>query len=137
VKDNELFSKIDVFSKLVKARRDDTLQSLEQKSCLDKRKRDKVAGGRPKLSERSRCSSQGLHERAAATGGQEMRRLDSWKDELARDPWVAESLRAVGHGEEIAGGASRRRGDRGETTCCGKRFFAADALLTAQSRTSS
>jgi len=97
------FAKIDVFSKLVKARRDKTRESLRRESWVAERKRDKEAleAADPKLSELepllALSGALGPPEptRPADSDKKVRRKLDSWKDDLRRDPWVAESLQVL------------------------------------------
>jgi carboxyl-terminal processing protease len=98
---NALFDKIDVFSKLVKARRDDTRESLDYKTYTAERKRDKEQSDAadPKLKDQKPLFELSVvtdASTAAAPQDKKVReKLDSWKDELARDPWVAESLHVL------------------------------------------
>ena len=97
------FAKIDVFSKLVKARRDKTRESLHRETWAAERKRDKEAleAADPKLSELKPLveltGTLGPPEptRPADSDKKVRRKLDSWKDDLRRDPWVAESLQVL------------------------------------------
>jgi carboxyl-terminal processing protease len=101
LKDHAVFDKVDAFSKLLKARRDDTRASLERQTWITKRKRDKelFEAADPKLKQLSPLLEIEAIPKAAAPPPQPdkrlRRKLDSWKDELARDPWVAESLQVL------------------------------------------
>jgi carboxyl-terminal processing protease len=101
VKSHALFNKIAEFSKLMKARRDETRLSLEKSTWLAKKKRDKEAleAADPKLKDQKPLFElQAVFESAVPTRPSDKKvrqKLDSWKDELARDPWVAESLHVL------------------------------------------
>lgn len=103
VKDDALFGKVDVFSKLVEARRENTRVPLERNAWLARKQRDKeqLEAADPKLDEQpprmqlSVVSDTPVPERPRKDGKKASRKLDSWKDELVRDPWVAESLRVL------------------------------------------
>ncbi len=95
------FSKVDAFSKLLKEQRKDTLVSLKRTTWLAERKKDKAAleAVKPKLDEgKPRFEVALLEEPAAAPakpGDKVKGRLDKWRDDLARDPWVEEALRVA------------------------------------------
>jgi carboxyl-terminal processing protease len=100
LQDHALFDKIDAFSKLLKARRDDTRESLERDSWGAKRKRDKemLEAADPKLKELTPLLELEALPGAAPPPPPDKRlrrKLDAWKDELVRDPWVAESLQVL------------------------------------------
>jgi carboxyl-terminal processing protease len=99
---NPLFSKIDGFNKLIEARRKDTTESLKLDTWSADKKRDKTAleAADPKLKDQKpiiEVSVLGETAPPAAPPGDKKGRqkLDTWKDELARDPWVAESLQVL------------------------------------------
>ena len=106
LKSHAMFAKIEAFGKLVKQRREDTKEPLERKAWQAERKRDKDASDAadPKLKDiKPLLDVQILAERPAATPAQPppsdkkvVNKLDAWKDELARDPWVEEALFVLG-----------------------------------------
>ena len=103
VKSHALFSKVEAFSKLAKERREVTREPLERKAWAAKRKRDKdaVEAADPKLKDlKPLFEVQIVSDRAAPAppAGSDKKiqsKLDVWKEELARDPWVEEALHVV------------------------------------------
>jgi carboxyl-terminal processing protease len=95
-----LFEKIDAFSQLLKARREDSRALLERDRWIAKRTRDKelLEAADPKLKQLSPLLE--LRELPSSApppppDKRLRRKLDAWKDELVRDPWVAESLEVL------------------------------------------
>lgn len=97
-----VFKKVEAFSKALKARRDDTVVDLKRDDWVAERKRNKAELDTldPKLSEtKPRVEVTPLEESAAEktapkTAGDKnvKKRIDKWREELGRDPWVEESL---------------------------------------------
>jgi carboxyl-terminal processing protease len=104
VKKNALFTKIETFGKMVKARNDDTKESLDKKTWSAKRKasKDALEAADPKLKDQKALFTlTAIGEKTpppdpAADKKGNKKKLDSWKDELVRDPWVFESLHVLG-----------------------------------------
>lgn len=101
VQQNPLFAKIEAFNKLVEARRKDTTESLHRETWKADKKRDKDAleAADPKLKDQKpvmEVTVLGETAPLVRPGDKKGRqKLDTWKDELARDPWVAESLHVL------------------------------------------
>jgi carboxyl-terminal processing protease len=102
VEHQPLFAKVESFGKLVKARRDQTRVSIERKAWLEKRKQDKAAldAADPKLEKQTPLVEVQvvIDPKLPPTVSDDKKvkkKLDAWKDELARDPWVAESLHVL------------------------------------------
>ncbi|HZO12734.1 MAG TPA: carboxy terminal-processing peptidase [Polyangiaceae bacterium] len=101
VKANGTFSKVEAFAKLAKQRRAETREPLERKAWLAKRKRDKDAidGVDPKLKDLKPLFTVEIVSDRSAPAVVDKRiqsKLDAWKDELARDPWLEEALNVLG-----------------------------------------
>jgi carboxyl-terminal processing protease len=106
LKSHAMFAKIEAFGKLVKQRREDTREPLERKAWQAERKRDKDASDAadPKLKDiKPLLDVQVVSDRTApapaapaASDKKVQSKLDVWKDELARDPWVEEALYVLG-----------------------------------------
>jgi carboxyl-terminal processing protease len=99
VKANPVFTKIDALGALMSKRRENTRERLVAEAWFAERKRDKEAleAADPKLKElKPLFEVQVVPDRDAAVatpGDKKLRnRFDAWKDELARDPWIQESL---------------------------------------------
>ncbi len=100
VKGDALFAKVDAFSQLLKARRDDTRESLNRKTWLEKKQKDKTTleAADPKLKDHKPFFTLNVISDPAAPKVKDekaRKKRDSWKDDLARDPWVAESLHVM------------------------------------------
>jgi carboxyl-terminal processing protease len=103
VKANPIFAKVETFGKLVKARRDDTKKSLERTKWAAEKKRDKdeLDGADPKLKDLKPLlhvqivTDKGTAPPPVTTDKKVQNKLEAWKDELARDPWVEEALRVL------------------------------------------
>ena len=100
------FVKVDAYTKLLKARRDDTVVPLKRDTWLAERKSDKAAleGVKLKLDEgKARFDVAVVDDPDLKApkppgdkGGKKVKsRLEKWRDELGRDPWVEESLRVL------------------------------------------
>ncbi|MBK8943106.1 MAG: carboxy terminal-processing peptidase [Polyangiaceae bacterium] len=93
-----VFQKIDAFSKELKGRRDDTIVEIKRDDWLAERKKDKatIDALDPKLSEaKPRFEVLALAEAPAAGTGPDKgikAQIDKWRENLARDPWLEESL---------------------------------------------
>jgi carboxyl-terminal processing protease len=101
-KDNASFAKVEAFSKLIKARRDDTLEPLDRDGffALKKKEKAELETADPKLKEmKPLFDVEALGGEATPTktpaDKKLQKRLDAWKDNLARDPWVEESMRVL------------------------------------------
>src|SRR5690606_2472139 len=98
-----LFSKIDARTKLLVERRDKTKVSIQRERWNARRASDEAAldAVDPKLKDIAPLTAVKLVEydgtpaSPAAKNGAKSR-LDEWKDEIARDPWVAEALTVLG-----------------------------------------
>ncbi len=98
------FGKVTAFTKVIKERRDTTKVNLEKATWAAERKKNKAQldAVDPKLSEgKPRLEVTTLDDPAekapakapADKGAEKVRkRLDKWREDLSRDPWVAESL---------------------------------------------
>jgi carboxyl-terminal processing protease len=104
VKAHPVFAKIEAFGELLTARRGDTREPLARTAWLAERKSEKEAqdAADPKLKDQkplfevSVVAGAGAPTPPTATQDKELRkRLDAWKDDLARDVWVAESLHVL------------------------------------------
>jgi carboxyl-terminal processing protease len=101
VKKNALFGKIEAFSKLVKARRDRTKEPLERKTWaeLRKKEKDELEAADPKLKDQKPLFDLvSVGDKAPApppADDKKRKKLDSWKDDLVRDPWVLESMQIL------------------------------------------
>jgi carboxyl-terminal processing protease len=105
VKSNATFAKVESFGTMLKARRDDTREPLERKAWAAKRKKDKdaVDAADPKLKDLKPLLEVTIVSDHPApplppAGDKDKKtpnKLDAWKDELARDPWVEEALNVV------------------------------------------
>lgn len=89
------------FAKLLGARRDKTLEKLERKAWQEEKKRGKaeIEALDPKRKDRKfvlEVEALPSPGQAAAPADEKVRaRLDSWKDDLARDVWVEECARIL------------------------------------------
>jgi carboxyl-terminal processing protease len=96
VQAHPLLTKVIGFGKLMEERRKQTREPLERSAWQSKKKSDKAAldAADPKLKEQPALFDvSALHEPAAATTDEKLRKkLDAWKDDLARDPWVEEAI---------------------------------------------
>lgn len=100
-----VFQKVDAFGKALKTRRDQTKVQLQLDTWLAERKKnkDEIELLDPKLGEsKPRIEVLPLEEpavdRAAPKNGADKKvknRLEKWRDDLARDPWVEEALRVL------------------------------------------
>ena len=94
-------SKVEAFGKIVGARRDKTLEPLERKAWQEERKREKAEldAADPKLKDQKPLLEiEALADPSAPpapTDPKLRKRLDSWKDDLSRDPWVEESVHVL------------------------------------------
>ncbi len=98
-KANPEFAKVEAFSKLIKSRRDDTLEPLDKDSFMAEKKKEKaeVEAADPKLKDlKPLFDVEALGESGpkptTAADKKLRKKLDAWKDTLARDPWVEESM---------------------------------------------
>lgn len=93
--------KVEAFGKLVGTRRDKTLEPLERKAWQEQKKRDKAEldAADPKLKDQKPLLQiEALADPSAPpapTDAKLRKRLDAWKDDLARDPWVEESVHVL------------------------------------------
>ncbi len=97
---NPDFETVRAFGKLLGARREKTLESLELKTWLETKRREKAEIERldPKKQERKPVLAVEVlpGSSSAATADKKLRqRLDAWQDGLARDLWVEESVRVL------------------------------------------
>jgi carboxyl-terminal processing protease len=98
VSQQPLLTKVDAFAKLARARRAETREPLEQKAWRAKKKREREAleAADPALSKQKPLFELvPLPDASAPPAPPDKKvrqKLDAWKDELVRDPWVAESL---------------------------------------------
>lgn len=94
-------NKVVEFGKLMRKRKEDSIEPLERTKWVAKHKRetDEVTAANPKLKELpSVLEVEPLTIGAAApatTDKRLLKRLDSWQKDLARDPWVLESVRVL------------------------------------------
>jgi carboxyl-terminal processing protease len=103
VKADPIFSRVEKFAHLIKARRDDTRAPTDRATWQAERKRDKAAleAADPKLGDHKPLFKVAIVADPAvapAPGAQDKKlreRIDAWKDELARDIWVGEAVRVV------------------------------------------
>ena len=103
VKAHPMFSRIEKFGQLIKARRDDTRVAIDRTTWLADRKRDKetLEAADPKLGDQKPLfkvdivSDRSIAPAATPQDKKLRDRIDAWKDELARDIWVGETLRVV------------------------------------------
>jgi carboxyl-terminal processing protease len=103
VKSHPIFSRIEKFGQIVKARRDDTRVPTDRATWQAERKRDREAleAADPKLGEQKALFKVDIvadPSVAPAPGAQDKKlreRIDAWKDDLARDIWVGEAVRVV------------------------------------------
>ncbi len=101
-KANPVFAKVETFSKLIKARRDKTREPLERKAYEAEKKQEKaeVDANDPKLKDQKPLFDveplEGATAPAVTANDKKLKqKLDAWKDELARDPWLEESLHVL------------------------------------------
>lgn len=95
-----VFQKVEAFSKELKSRRDDTIVDIKRDDWLVERKKDKQAIDAldPKLSEgKPRFEVVALEEAPLTGPGGTVdkgikSRIDKWRQDLARDPWLEEAL---------------------------------------------
>ena len=100
VKKQPAFGKVEAFGRLVRARREDTTQPLKASDFFAERKRNKadLDAADPKLADQKPLFTVTALELPGApppptTNDKNMKKkLDSWKDDLARDPWVDEAV---------------------------------------------
>jgi carboxyl-terminal processing protease len=101
VKAHPLFAKVEAFSKMVTARRADTREPLDRTAWQAARKREKAEldAVDPKMKEQKPLfavdvvAAAGAATPVTSSRDRELRkRLDVWKDDLARDVWVEEAL---------------------------------------------
>jgi carboxyl-terminal processing protease len=98
VKANPVFARVEAFAQLIKARRADTRVPLERTAWDAERKRDKDAldAADPKLKDQKPLFSVDIvsdPSSSVAMQDKKLRtRLEAWKDDLARDIWVGESI---------------------------------------------
>lgn len=99
-KKQAVFGKIESFGKIVRARRDDTTEPLKASTFFEERKRNKAAldAADPKLADTkplftvTAVEIPGAAPAPKAADKNLQKKLDAWKDDLARDPWVDEAL---------------------------------------------
>lgn len=97
-----IFAKIDARASFLAARADDTIVPLERGAWLARRERDEQAleAVDPKLSDGpARFTVEELDyngKKSNASDPRTVKALERWRNELARDPWVEESLRILG-----------------------------------------
>jgi len=101
------FAKVDAFTKLLKARRDDTLVPLKRETWMTERKSDKAALDKVKLKlDEGKVRFdvavvedpllKPLPKPAGDKADKKVKgRLDKWREELGRDPWVEEAMRVL------------------------------------------
>jgi carboxyl-terminal processing protease len=94
------FAKVEAFAKLVRKLREDSTEPLDERAWRDKKAASKASldAEDPKLKDRAPALSvEALREKGtpAPTDPVVKKKLDAWQDELARDPWLEESLRVV------------------------------------------
>ncbi len=100
VKKQPIFGKVEAFGKVVRARREDTTEPLKASTFFEERKRSKadLDAADPKLADLkplftvTALDLPGAAPPPATTDKNVKKKLDSWKDDLARDPWVDEAL---------------------------------------------
>jgi carboxyl-terminal processing protease len=97
-----LFGKVSSFGKLVEAKRKDTIEPLERTAWLARKKLDKEAldAADPKLKDQKglfavEVVADAATAAQAAKDDKLRKKLDEWKDELARDPWIDESMHVL------------------------------------------
>jgi hypothetical protein len=100
VRANPEFAKIEAFGKLLQARQDKTTEPLELQSFRTRRAKEKAEldAADPKLKDQKPLFEvvDGSPAAANTAGDKKLRqRLDAWKNDLARDPWVKESLHVL------------------------------------------
>ncbi len=94
-------NKVVDFGKLMRARKEDTIEPLERTKWIAKHKKetDEVTAANPKLKELPAVLEvEPLTIGAApppSTDKRLLKRLDSWQKDLARDPWVVESIHVL------------------------------------------
>ena len=99
---NPLLTKISVATQLLKARRDDTKVPLQRAAWEKRRAEQKAAleAASPDFKKApAKLSVNPLEEAHAPTttpGGRKDDRIQKWRDSLARDPWIEESIAIVG-----------------------------------------
>lgn len=105
-----VFAKVETFGKLIRTRRDETSVPLERNAWMAERKKNKEAldAADPKISEsKPRFKvvpvddgqpkpTPPLPTDKDKDKGKKKSRLDKWSDDLARDPWVEESIKVLG-----------------------------------------
>ncbi len=105
VKKQAVFGKVETFGKLVRARREDTTEPLKASKFFDERKKSKaeLEAADPKLADTKPLFQVSALDGAAPpppppSGDKDKKKnkLDAWKDELARDPWVDEAISVLG-----------------------------------------
>jgi carboxyl-terminal processing protease len=93
------------FSKIMEARKNKTTKSLERNSFQEENKRAKAEleavdpkkqDRKPLLEVISLPGNEAAPAAGAAVDPRIQKRLDAWKDDLARDPWVDECTRILG-----------------------------------------
>lgn len=99
---NAAFAKVEAFGKLLKTRRDKTTEPLERKAYQAEKQREKAEldAADPKLKDQKALFEVEPLEAAVASSNaandKKLRaKLDAWKDDLARDPWVEESMHVL------------------------------------------
>ncbi len=98
---NPEFAKVTAFSKLMKTRRDRTIEPVDKAGFEAERTKDKadLDATDPKLKDQKSIFDVEVladaKEIAAPTDKKLAKRLDGWKDDLARDPWVEESVNVL------------------------------------------
>lgn len=98
---HEGFAKLTAFAKLLEARRDDTREPLELRTFQTRRAKEKaeLEAVDPKFKDqKSLFDVVPLAQDAAGASASDKKlreKLNAWKDELARDPWVEESLHVL------------------------------------------
>ncbi len=100
VRANPAFAKVTAFSQLFEARQKNTSESLELTTYQARRAREKAEfeAADPKLKDMAAFFSVtelSPTNAPPATDEKLRQRLDVWKKDLARDPWIAESLHVL------------------------------------------
>lgn len=96
-----LFAKVADFGKLMRARKEDTIEPLERNKWKAKHKKeaDEVTAANPKLKELPavlEVEPLSIGTPVPPSADKKLqKRLDAWQKDLARDPWVVESIHVL------------------------------------------
>ena len=100
VKKQAIFAKVEAFGKLVRTKREDTTEPVKASAFFELQKKNKaeLEAADPKLADQKPLFTVAALEvpggapAPTTTDKKLQKKLDAWKEDLARDPWVEEAV---------------------------------------------